>query len=101
MYAKVYKAVHMVTKQEVAIKVVQAEKFREIPKLEECTVNEINILSNLQNCPYIVKYIDMLKTANNFYFVYEYCNGGTMDKMMQKEGPFPEKRALFFFRQMM
>lgn len=34
VYAKVYKAVHLVTKQEVAIKVVQAEKFREIPKLE-------------------------------------------------------------------
>lgn len=43
----------------------------------------------------------MLKTANNFYFVYEYCNGGTMDKLMQKEGPFQEKKALFFFRQMM
>ena len=28
VYAKVYKAVHLVTKQEVAIKVVQAEKFR-------------------------------------------------------------------------
>ena len=41
----------------------------------------------------------MLKTANNFYFVYEYCNGGTLDKMMQKEGPLPEKRALFFFKQ--
>jgi hypothetical protein len=35
----VYKAVHLVSKQEVAIKVVQAEKFKEIPKLEECTVN--------------------------------------------------------------
>jgi serine/threonine-protein kinase ULK/ATG1 len=41
----------------------------------------------------------MLKTANNFYFVYEYCNGGTLDKLMQKEGPFPEKRALIFFKQ--
>jgi len=26
----------------------------------------------------------MLKTANNFYFVYDYCNGGTLDKMIQK-----------------
>ena len=33
VYAKVYKAVHLVTKQEVAIKVVQAEKFKQIPKL--------------------------------------------------------------------
>lgn len=42
----------------------------------------------------------MLKTTNNFYFVYEYCNGGTLDKLMNKEGPFSEKRALSFFRQM-
>ena len=42
----------------------------------------------------------MLKTVNNFYFVYEFCNGGTLDKLMQKEGPFPEKRAITYFRQM-
>jgi serine/threonine protein kinase len=41
----------------------------------------------------------MLKTANNFYFVYEFCNGGTLDKLIQKEGPFPEKRALVYLRQ--
>ncbi len=37
----------------------------------------------MQSCPYIVKYIDMLKTVNNFYFVYEFCNGGTLDKLMK------------------
>ena len=43
----------------------------------------------------------MLKTANNFYFVYEFCNGGTMDKLIQKEAPFSEKKSLIFFRQML
>eukprot|EP00919_Chromeraceae_sp_WS-2016_P072260 GHVR01170972.1.p1 GENE.GHVR01170972.1~~GHVR01170972.1.p1 ORF type:complete len:107 (+),score=7.62 GHVR01170972.1:33-353(+) len=88
MYGKVFKAVHTTTKQEVAIKVIHSDKFKEFPKLEECTINEINILSSIQSCPYIVKYIDMLKTVNNFYFVYEFCNGGTLDKLMQREGPF-------------
>ena len=41
----------------------------------------------------------MLKTANNFYFVYEYCNGGTLDKLMQREGSFSEKKALTYLRQ--
>lgn len=41
----------------------------------------------------------MLKTANNFYFVYEFCNGGTLDKLMQKEGPFSEKKSLVYLRQ--
>ena len=33
VYAKVYRAIHVKTKQEVAIKVIQASKFRDIPKL--------------------------------------------------------------------
>ena len=41
----------------------------------------------------------MLKTNNNFFFVYEFCNEGTLDKLMLREGPFPEKRALIFTRQ--
>ena len=41
----------------------------------------------------------MLKTANNFYFVYEFCNGGTLDKLLQKEGPFNERKALGYLRQ--
>lgn len=53
---------------------------------------------------HIVKYYDMLKTVNNFYFVYEYCNGGTLDKILQtyKNSPekvIPEKKALLYFRQ--
>lgn len=29
----------------------------------------------------------MLKTVNNFYFVYEYCNGGTLENLLKKQGP--------------
>lgn len=50
---------------------IQVDKFRDIPKLEEGIVNEINILSQInRDCEFIVKYIDMLKTTNNFYFIY-------------------------------
>ena len=78
MYSTVYKAINMKNKQEVAIKMVKAEKFKQYPKLEEGTFNEINILGALEPCQHIVKYFDMLKTANNYYFVYEFCNGGTL-----------------------
>jgi serine/threonine-protein kinase ULK/ATG1 len=43
----------------------------------------------------------MLKTTNNFYFVYEYCNGGTLDKMIQKEGFFSEQKAIKYLRQIL
>jgi serine/threonine protein kinase len=38
-YSTVYRAINMKTKQEVAIKMVKAEKFKQYPKLEEGTYN--------------------------------------------------------------
>jgi hypothetical protein len=35
----VFKAINTITKQEVAIKMVKADKFKEMPKLEEGTIN--------------------------------------------------------------
>ena len=40
-YGKVYRAKNMKNDQIVAIKVVKLEKFREVPKLHEFTINEI------------------------------------------------------------
>ncbi len=65
-------------------------------------MNEINTLSQIRNeSEYIVNYIDMLKTSNNFYFVYDFCNGGTLDRMIQKEGYFPEHKAIRYLRQIL
>lgn len=33
----------------------------------------------------------MLKTINNFYFVYDYCNGGTLEKIMGTYRDTPDK----------
>ena len=33
----------------------------------------------------------MLKTINNFYFVYEFCNGGTLEKIMAGYRETPDK----------
>lgn len=40
-YGKVYKALNMRNNSLVAIKAVKVEKFKEVPKLEEFTMNEI------------------------------------------------------------
>ena len=31
----------------------------------------------------------MLKTKNNYYFIYEYCNGGTLLDKIKNDGPIP------------
>ena len=42
----------------------------------------------------------MLKTANNFYFIYEFCNGGNLSALLTKEGKLPEEKALKLFDQL-
>ena len=84
-----YRALNNNDKREYAIKVIPINKFKENKKLEECTVNEINILTNIEHHPNIIRYFDMLKTSNNFYFIYEYCNGGTLENLLAKQIKLP------------
>ena len=47
-------------------------------------MNEISALSKINN-PNIIKFIEMLITKHNYYFVYEYCNGASLaDKLKLK-----------------
>ena len=88
-YGDVYKSVHQISGEVFAIKQISKQKFIEVPKLHELTMNEIQILSKI-NSENIVKYIETLQTQNNYYFVYEYCNNGTLDdflKEQMKRGP--------------
>ncbi len=101
VYGKVYRAINNNDKKEYAIKVIPISKFRQNKKLEECTVNQINILSNIEANEHIIRYYDMLKTSNNFYFIYEFCNGGTLDSLINKEGKLGEEKSLLIFKQLL
>lgn len=52
-------------------------------------------------CEHIVKYQDYFQTRNNIYFVYEYCNEGTLQDKLKKEKYLPERQALIIFRQLL
>jgi serine/threonine-protein kinase ULK/ATG1 len=55
---------------------------------------------NKINHPNIIKFIEMLRTANNYYLVYEYCNGGTLAEYIQKKGRLSEDEAVKVFVQL-
>lgn len=42
----------------------------------------------------------MLKTKNNYYFVYEYCNSGTLEDIINTQRTLPEHEALKIFKQL-
>ena len=89
VYGKVYRAIHLKSNLEYAVKVIPKSIFQANPKLEQLAINEIKILSSFKNNN-IVKFIETLKTPNNFYFVYEYCNGGTLEDVISKKKFLPE-----------
>ena len=47
-YGKVYRAINKNDNKEYAVKVIEVRRFKQNKKLEECTVNEINILTNIE-----------------------------------------------------
>ena len=99
-YGKVHRAINKKTNETVAIKVIPLNKFSEVPKLEEFTTNEIKILGRIDN-PNVIKFIEMLKTANNMYLVYEFCEGGTLENILSVRDHLPEKEALKIFQHLL
>lgn len=88
-YGNVYRAEHKKTKQIFAVKVMSVDKFKHTPKLSEFTNNEISILTKI-NHPNIIRFVQMLRTNNNYYLVYEYCNGGTLGDYIKSKKRLPE-----------
>lgn len=95
-----YRGVDGRSGKEVAAKVILARRFKDNPKLEECTLNEIEVLSRIDS-PHIVRFIEILKTVNNFYFFYEFCNGGTLDQEIRKCGCLKELKILEYLEQLL
>jgi serine/threonine protein kinase len=94
-YGKVYRAQHIKSGENFAVKCIGLEKYRKVPKLDEFTNNEIKVLTKLVH-PNIVRFHDRLKTANNIYMVYEYCNGGTLETLIYNSNLTVQKCMEFF-----
>ena len=63
-----------------------ATKRIELSKAENKTVskyliNEIKIMNELEH-PNLIKLHKMLKSDNHFYFIMDYCNGGTLSSIL-------------------
>lgn len=99
-YGKVFRAKNTKTNETVAVKTIPLQKFAQVPKLEEFTSNEIKTLARINNVN-VVRFIEMLKTVNNLYQVYEFCEGGTLEDLIRKRKFLPEREALDIFLQLL
>ena len=91
-FGKVYKSVDTNTGLYYAIKSVNKSFFVTHPKLKEFTANEMHSLTKINN-PNVIKFIELIKTENNYYFVYEYCNGGTLEDLILAHGYLTEEMS--------
>ena len=97
-FGKVYKALNMNTNQEFAVKAIKRQIFEDNPKLKQFVVNEIQTLSRINN-ENVVKFLEMITTVNHIYFVYEFCNGGTLEDAIFSRGYYLEAEAMTIFNQ--
>ncbi len=99
-FGDVYKAKRMDKDEFYAVKAISKDKLDNVPRLHEMTKDEVEILSKIKN-PNVIRLYETLKTANNLYIVYELCNGGTLEELLDKKKFLPEKEAFQIFRQLL
>lgn len=96
-FSSVHKGRHMMSGENVAIKILKLNKLEDNPAIRELIDEEVSALRQLES-PNIIKNIKMLKTANNIYEIYEFCENGNLFNHLQKKGRLPEREALAIFK---
>ena len=97
-FGAVYHSYDLKNNDEYAIKTINITKLTKFPQLLSLIQNEITVLSKIDN-PNIIRLKESIQKANNYYLVYEYCNGGTLETYISKKKHLSEKEALSFFQQ--
>eukprot|EP01129_Flabellula_baltica_P011217 TRINITY_DN4862_c1_g1_i2.p1 TRINITY_DN4862_c1_g1~~TRINITY_DN4862_c1_g1_i2.p1 ORF type:complete len:656 (+),score=142.64 TRINITY_DN4862_c1_g1_i2:100-2067(+) len=81
-YGVVHRAFHIATEKEFAVKILPVQK-QTLPEL----VNELKIIKKISeddDNEYCIKYYGAYKESNNLWIVLEYCNGGSLQRAIDK-----------------
>ena len=96
-FSKVTRAYHLITEQTVAVKILDKEKIEDEIDIERI-IREIEILKNIHH-PNIAQMYETYSTIHNFYLMIEYVSGGDLFDYITSHNFLPEKKACYFFRQ--
>jgi serine/threonine protein kinase len=99
-FGVVYKATHQDTDETFAIKAVDKKKVNSNPKLRKLFDTEMSIMSKISH-PNILHLYEYLETANNYYLVINYCNGGDLEEHVKKNQNLGEEESIYFLMQIM
>ena len=97
-FSKVTQAIHILTEQVVAVKILEKEKIEDDIDVERI-VREIEILNNI-NHPNIAQMYEIYSTIHNIYLMMEYVEGGDLFDYIFTNKFLPEPKACSLFRQL-
>jgi len=96
-FSKVTKAVHLVTEQIVAVKILEKEKIEDEVDIERI-IREIEILKTIKH-PNIVQMYETYSTVHNIYLMMEYVEGGDLFDYITSNTYLSEDIACNIYRQ--
>ena len=97
-FSKVSKAIHIITGQEVAVKILQKDKIKDEIDIERI-LREIEILKKVIH-PNICQLYETYSTIHNYYLMIEHINGGDLFDFITNNNYLSEKKSCQFFRQL-
>lgn len=97
-FSKVTKGIHILTEQEVAVKILDKEKIQDSVDIERI-IREIEILKNI-NHPNICQIYETYSTIHNFYLILEFIQGGDLFDFISSANFLSEQISCKFFRQL-
>ena len=80
-FSTVKLAINKITKEKVAVKIIDKSKMSSA--MLECALTEIEIIKICQ-FPYIIKFIEAYENMEYIYIFMEYCSGGTLSDYIKK-----------------
>ena len=97
-FAKVYRGIHIPTKETVAIKIIDKEEIFEEEINRKRLISEISLLKKVRH-KNIIKLYEIMETPETIYLVMEYCNNGELFDYIVKKTNLDEKQACAFFQE--
>ncbi|GFO40687.1 hormonally up-regulated neu-associated kinase [Plakobranchus ocellatus] len=97
-YGKIRLGKHLITKQQVAVKVVSKKTLVQKEAARRHFRREALMLQRVHH-PHVTRLYQALETGNSYYLVFELATGGSLFHVLSRKGILSERESCFYMRQ--